>query len=198
MKESEKGKGSHLLAFFWIHLAIQITLFNILTTGASQLSAENKTLISGFIAVISVNLVIGFYICMAMKESTTSNAPQPDPRFLAEAKASINQSETVASSSTGIDQTSGKDIDQTKGKMEWESGLFYINFFLSFSLFFLLVCLGKQYYFLINKCCASGLMARNSCSFLRADAHKRSFGSDTCISKVKESCYLFIVIFIVD
>ncbi|KAJ3691450.1 hypothetical protein LUZ61_020614 [Rhynchospora tenuis] len=86
--------------------------------GASQLSAENKTLISGFIAVISVNLVIGFYICMAMKESSASTAPQPDPNFLAEAKASINQSETPASSSTGAEQTSGKDVDQVKGKME--------------------------------------------------------------------------------
>lgn len=105
---------------FWFCLAFSSTntLFDNLTTGASQLSAENKTLISGFIAVISVNLVIGFYICMAMKESPSSTNPQPDPKFLAEAKASINQSENAASSSIAVDQTSGKDSDQNKGKME--------------------------------------------------------------------------------
>jgi vacuolar ATPase assembly integral membrane protein VMA21 len=96
-------------------LQIHYIFFN--NIGASQLSAENKTLISGFIAVISVNLVIGFYICMAMKESPTNTDPQPDPRFLVEAKAIINESETAASSSTG-DQTSGKDVDQAKGKTE--------------------------------------------------------------------------------
>ncbi|XP_078148991.1 vacuolar ATPase assembly integral membrane protein VMA21-like domain-containing protein [Carex rostrata] len=99
-------------------LAILYSFYYGYIPGASQLSAENKTLISGFIAVISVNLVIGFYICMAMKESPSSTNPQPDPKFLAEAKASINQSENAASSSTGIDQTSGKDSDQNKGKME--------------------------------------------------------------------------------
>ncbi|XP_047067266.1 uncharacterized protein LOC124675244 [Lolium rigidum] len=58
--------------------------------GVGQLSPSAQTLASGFLAVISVNLVIGFYIYMAMKE-TPHQEPQPDPTFLANAKASINQ-----------------------------------------------------------------------------------------------------------
>lgn len=58
--------------------------------GVSKLSPSAQTMASGFLAVISVNLVIGFYIYMAMKE-TPHQEPQPDPAFLANAKASINQ-----------------------------------------------------------------------------------------------------------
>lgn len=49
------------------------------------------TLVSGFLAVISVNVVIAFYIYLALREPT-ADKPEPDPKFLAEAKASINQS----------------------------------------------------------------------------------------------------------
>jgi hypothetical protein len=48
------------------------------------------TLVSGFVAVISVNIVIAFYIYLAMREPADKH--EPDPKFLAEAKASINQS----------------------------------------------------------------------------------------------------------
>ncbi|KAI4983915.1 hypothetical protein ZWY2020_040705 [Hordeum vulgare] len=58
--------------------------------GVGQLSASAQTMASGFHAVISVNLVISFYIYMAMKEAPHQE-PQPDPTFLANAKASINQ-----------------------------------------------------------------------------------------------------------
>lgn len=58
--------------------------------GASQLSSTSKTLVSGFLAVISVNVVIGYYIYLAMKEPTNQEA-QPDPAFLAAARASISQ-----------------------------------------------------------------------------------------------------------
>ncbi|KAE8790029.1 Vacuolar ATPase assembly integral membrane protein VMA21 [Hordeum vulgare] len=58
--------------------------------GVGQLSASAQTMASGFLAVISVNLVISFYIYMAMKEAPHQE-PQPDPTFLANAKASINQ-----------------------------------------------------------------------------------------------------------
>lgn len=62
-----------------------------LATGSTQLSSYSATLLSGFLAVISVNIVIAFYICMAMKEP--SDKHEPDPAFLAEAKASLlNQS----------------------------------------------------------------------------------------------------------
>ena len=45
------------------------------------------TLLSGFVAVISVNIVIAFYIYMAMKEP--SDKHEPDTKFLADAKASV-------------------------------------------------------------------------------------------------------------
>ncbi|XP_010941690.1 uncharacterized protein [Elaeis guineensis] len=64
--------------------------------GSGQLSSSSQTLLSGFLAVISVNLVIVFYIIMAMKEPANRES-QPDPAFLAEAKASINQSATTTS-----------------------------------------------------------------------------------------------------
>lgn len=60
-------------------------------TGSSQLSPYSVTLLSGFLAVISVNIVIALYIYMAMKEPA-SDKHEPDPKFLAEAKASVNQS----------------------------------------------------------------------------------------------------------
>ena len=62
------------------------------------MSPHSLTLVSGFIAVISVNVVIGFYIYMAMKEP--SNKHEPDPAFLAEAKASVSQSTSQAEDSS--------------------------------------------------------------------------------------------------
>ncbi|KAA8521677.1 hypothetical protein F0562_012333 [Nyssa sinensis] len=55
--------------------------------GLSHLSSYSMTLLSGFLAVLSVNIVIAVYICMAMKEP--SDKHKPDPAFLAEAKASV-------------------------------------------------------------------------------------------------------------
>ncbi|KAL7258554.1 hypothetical protein ACSBR1_004641 [Camellia fascicularis] len=57
--------------------------------GSTQVSSHSITLLSGFLAVISVNVVIAFYICMAMKEP--SDKHEPDPAFLANAKASLRQ-----------------------------------------------------------------------------------------------------------
>ncbi|KAF3341964.1 VMA21-like domain-containing protein [Carex littledalei] len=68
-QERERVESTRILA----HPMFVQLLFG---PGASQLSAEKKTLIGGFIAVISVNLVIGFYICMAMKESPTRQSQQ--------------------------------------------------------------------------------------------------------------------------
>lgn len=59
-------------------------------TGSTELSPYSMTLLSGFLAVISVNIIIAFYICMAMKEP--SDKHEPDPKFVADAKASITQS----------------------------------------------------------------------------------------------------------
>ncbi|CAL5082787.1 unnamed protein product [Urochloa decumbens] len=77
--------------------------------GVSQMSSSAQTLASGFLAVVSVNLVISFYICMAMKE-TPHQEPQPDPTFLANAKASINH--------PTCSQVSGDSKGKGKGKVE--------------------------------------------------------------------------------
>ncbi|GAB4840935.1 hypothetical protein Ancab_021695 [Ancistrocladus abbreviatus] len=58
--------------------------------GLTHMSPHSQTLLSGFLAVISVNIVIVFYICMAMREPSEEH--QPDPAFLANAKASLSQS----------------------------------------------------------------------------------------------------------
>ncbi|MBA0858494.1 hypothetical protein Goshw_026966 [Gossypium schwendimanii] len=56
---------------------------------STNLSPHALTLVSGFVAVISVNMVIAFYIYMAMKEPVDRH--EPDPKFLADAKASVSQ-----------------------------------------------------------------------------------------------------------
>ncbi|KAL8470060.1 hypothetical protein ACS0TY_032797 [Phlomoides rotata] len=66
--------------------------------GLGQLSPESTTLWSGILAVISVNVVIVFYIYSAMKEPSDKHVP--DPAFLADAKASINQSGTTEGDSS--------------------------------------------------------------------------------------------------
>ncbi|KAK4356513.1 hypothetical protein RND71_025484 [Anisodus tanguticus] len=58
-------------------------------SGVTEMSPHSMTLVSGFVAVISVNVVIAFYICLAMREP--SDKHEPDPKFLAEAKASVKQ-----------------------------------------------------------------------------------------------------------
>ena len=58
-------------------------------TGVTHLSPHSLTLLSGLLAVVSVNIVIAFYIYMAMKEP--SDKHEPDPKFVAEAKASVCQ-----------------------------------------------------------------------------------------------------------
>ncbi|KAG6792173.1 hypothetical protein POTOM_001316 [Populus tomentosa] len=63
---------------------------DFLLQGITKLSPHSLTLLSGFVAVISVNIVIAFYIYMAIKEP--SDKHEPDPAFLAEAEASVSQS----------------------------------------------------------------------------------------------------------
>ncbi|KAJ8466115.1 hypothetical protein OPV22_028667 [Ensete ventricosum] len=80
----------------WIApVAILYGFNNHIFPGTSQLSSSSQTLVSGFLAVISVNLVIVLYIIMAMKEPGSNREHQPDPAFLAEAKASIKQPAAV-------------------------------------------------------------------------------------------------------
>ncbi|PRQ30111.1 putative vacuolar ATPase assembly integral membrane protein Vma21 [Rosa chinensis] len=85
--------------FMWtVPVAILYGYNNNLIPGSSDLSPHTLTLLSGFLAVVSVNIVIAFYIYMAMKEP--SDKHEPDPAFLAEAKASVNQSTADAGSSS--------------------------------------------------------------------------------------------------
>ncbi|OMO95331.1 hypothetical protein COLO4_15978 [Corchorus olitorius] len=65
------------------------SVITAITSGLTNLSPHAMTLVSGFVAVISVNIVIAFYIYMAMKEP--SDKHEPDPKFVADAKASVSQ-----------------------------------------------------------------------------------------------------------
>lgn len=77
----------------WVFpIAIIYGFQNNLFPGLANLSSYHQTLLVGFLAVISVNVVIAFYICMAMKEP--SDKHEPDPTFVAKAKASINQTKS--------------------------------------------------------------------------------------------------------
>ncbi|KAJ7969411.1 Vacuolar ATPase assembly integral membrane protein VMA21-like [Quillaja saponaria] len=68
--------------------------------GSNNLSPYSLTLVSGFLAVISVNIVIAFYIYLAKREPTDKH--EPDPAFLAEAKASVNRSKSEAEYSSQL------------------------------------------------------------------------------------------------
>ncbi|KAK8952594.1 hypothetical protein KSP39_PZI004725 [Platanthera zijinensis] len=75
----------------WIAPVIILYVFHHrIFPGSTKLSSSSMTLVSGFLAVISVNLVIILYIILAMKEPTNPEH-HPDPSFLAAATASINQ-----------------------------------------------------------------------------------------------------------
>lgn len=50
---------------------------------------EQATLWSGLTAVLSVNVVVGIYIYMALQDAPTASQPQPDPAFLAAAQRSV-------------------------------------------------------------------------------------------------------------
>ncbi|KAM0014637.1 putative vacuolar ATPase assembly integral membrane protein Vma21 [Helianthus debilis subsp. tardiflorus] len=74
--------------FMWaIPIAILYAFNNNLFPGAADMSPYSLTLLSGFLAVISVNIVIAFYIYFAMKEP--SDKHEPDPKFVSEAEASV-------------------------------------------------------------------------------------------------------------
>lgn len=62
---------------------------SLVYSGLAHLSPYGMTLLSGLLAVLSVNIVIAFYIYLAIKEP--SDKHQPDPVFLAKAKASVSQ-----------------------------------------------------------------------------------------------------------
>ncbi|KDP23904.1 hypothetical protein JCGZ_27104 [Jatropha curcas] len=76
--------------FMWMAPVLILYAFNNdLLPGVTHLSPHALTLLSGFLAVISVNVVIAFYIYMAMKEPAEKH--EPDPKFVSDAKASVSQ-----------------------------------------------------------------------------------------------------------
>ncbi|GKU85668.1 hypothetical protein SLEP1_g303 [Rubroshorea leprosula] len=76
--------------FMWVApIAILYGFNHNLIPGSTNLSPYSLTLLSGFLAVISVNIVLAFYIYMAMKEPSYKH--EPDPKFLADAKASVKK-----------------------------------------------------------------------------------------------------------
>ncbi|KAG7645225.1 putative vacuolar ATPase assembly integral membrane protein Vma21 [Arabidopsis thaliana] len=84
--------------FMWIlPVAILYGFNHNLLPGSTTLSPHSLILLSGFLAVVSVNTVIVFYICMAMKEPADKH--KPDAAFLAEAKDSVNKLTKGATSS---------------------------------------------------------------------------------------------------
>ncbi|KAK0580057.1 hypothetical protein LWI29_035749 [Acer saccharum] len=87
--------------FMWVvPLVILYGFNNNLLPGTTNLSPNTMTmtLFSGILAVISVNIVIAFYIYMAIKEP--SNKQEPDPAFVSKAKASVIQSTSRAEDSS--------------------------------------------------------------------------------------------------
>ncbi|KAH0886588.1 hypothetical protein HID58_062684, partial [Brassica napus] len=83
--------------FMWIlPVAILYGFNNDLLPGKEEegpssttLSPHSLTLLSGFLAVVSVNVVIVFYICLALKEPTDKH--KPDASFVADAKDSVKK-----------------------------------------------------------------------------------------------------------
>ncbi|CAI0401428.1 unnamed protein product [Linum tenue] len=70
-------------------IAILYAFNNNLLPGITQMSPHSLTLVSGFVAVVSVNIVIAFYICMALKEPVDKH--EPDAAFVAQAKDSVKK-----------------------------------------------------------------------------------------------------------
>lgn len=70
-----------------VPIAILYAFNNNLFPGSGDMSPYSVTLLSGFLAVVSVNIVIAFYIYLAMKEP--SDKHEPDPKFVSEAEASV-------------------------------------------------------------------------------------------------------------
>ncbi|KAK2993005.1 hypothetical protein RJ640_004517 [Escallonia rubra] len=85
--------------------------------GSIHFSPYSGTLLSGLLAVLSVNVVIAFYIFIALREP--SDKHEPDPKFLVEAKASVKQrkqNEAENSASTRFGEHVGVNIYVAKVK----------------------------------------------------------------------------------
>ncbi|XP_047338768.1 uncharacterized protein LOC124942330 [Impatiens glandulifera] len=80
------------MLMWMVPIAILYSFKYNLVPGITDMSSYSLTLLSGFGAVISVNIIIAFYIYMAMKEPSEKH--QPSDAFLAQAKASMRQLKT--------------------------------------------------------------------------------------------------------
>ncbi|CAN8315582.1 unnamed protein product [Cochlearia groenlandica] len=94
--------------FMWIlPISILYGYNNDLLPGSTTLSPHSLTLLSGFLAVVSVNVVIVFYICLALKEPVDKH--KPNTLFVAAAKDSVKKFTTgVPSTSTSTDSAAVK------------------------------------------------------------------------------------------
>ncbi|KAH9612455.1 hypothetical protein KSS87_011242 [Heliosperma pusillum] len=72
-----------ILQFLW-RIGAMIVVFQR-NRSFSHISPHSQNLLSGLLAVVSVNVMLGFYIWMAMREPTDKHTP--DPAFVAQAKA---------------------------------------------------------------------------------------------------------------
>ncbi|KAG6390281.1 hypothetical protein SASPL_148013 [Salvia splendens] len=79
-----KSAGSTHISIIFLHYMDEFT-------SSTELPSESVTLWSGILAVFFLNVVIAFYIYMALKEP--SSKPEPDLKFVAEAEASMKQSQ---------------------------------------------------------------------------------------------------------
>nr|XP_043634397.1 uncharacterized protein LOC122605510 [Erigeron canadensis]XP_043634398.1 uncharacterized protein LOC122605510 [Erigeron canadensis] len=77
------------MLMWMVPIGILYAFNNNLLPGFTDMSPHSLTLVSGFIAVISVNIVIAFYIYLAMKEPSEKH--EPDPKFVSEAEASVKR-----------------------------------------------------------------------------------------------------------
>ncbi|XP_071715864.1 uncharacterized protein [Rutidosis leptorrhynchoides] len=75
------------MLMWMVPIAILYAFNNNLFPGSADLSPHSVTLISGGVAVVSVNIVIAFYIYLAMREPSEKH--EPDPKFVSEAEASV-------------------------------------------------------------------------------------------------------------
>ncbi|KAK9689982.1 hypothetical protein RND81_09G095900 [Saponaria officinalis] len=74
--------------FMWtLPIAILYGFQHAWFPGFSHISPYSLNLLSGLLAVVSVNVMLGFYIWMAMKEPTGKHTP--NPAFVAKARASM-------------------------------------------------------------------------------------------------------------
>ena len=78
--------------FMWMApVTILYAFNNDLLPGVTHLSPHSLTLLGGLLVVVSVNIIIAFYIYMAMKEPSAKHEQDSKFVLVAEAKACVCQ-----------------------------------------------------------------------------------------------------------